>query len=106
MSIRITVKGLNKARKELEKFDLTEIDRKLHDAVLELEGEIKQTAPVRTGRYRAAWASSRLGKLKYVISNNVEYAKYLIYGTSRMPVQHDVRGIIERWKGRLRRKLP
>ncbi|WP_048086336.1 HK97 gp10 family phage protein [Ferroglobus placidus] len=108
LGISIRIEGLDRTIKNLEDLKKSlpdKVDKKLQMAVFELEGEIKATAPVRTGRYRAAWVSTKLGKLKYAISNNVEYAKYLIYGTSKMPVKHDVRGIVERWRGRIKRML-
>ncbi len=106
--ISIRVQGLDRTLKNLENFRKSlpdKVDKMLQMAVHELEAEIKETAPVRTGRYRAGWVSTKLGKLKYMISNNVEYAKYLIYGTSRMPIKHNVRAIIEKWKGRVKRML-
>ena len=44
---------------------------------------LKTEAPVRTGRLRDGHYS-RLENLNAYIGNNVPYAKYVIYGTSRM----------------------
>jgi len=74
------------------------VDETLGKAVLELDRDIKMGAPVRTGRYRAGWITSKLEKLSYQISNNVEYAVYLIFGTRKMGIKHDVRGIVTYWK--------
>lgn len=45
---------------------------------------LKSEAPVRTGRLREGHYSINNG-LSLIISNDVEYAKYVIYGTSRQP---------------------
>jgi|GEM_PF-2487601 hypothetical protein len=108
MSIKIKVEGVDEIIKQLDDVkSLEKVDHVMQMAVLELEREIKKTppCPVDSGRYRAGWHTMRVKKLTYQIINNVEYAKFLIYGTSKMSVKHDVRGIVERWTGRLKKML-
>jgi hypothetical protein len=80
------------------------LDNLLAEEVYSLEAEIVRTSPVRTGRYRNAWRTIRR-KLDYIVYNDVKYAKFLIFGTSKMPVKHNVRGIIHSWKLRLKTRL-
>lgn len=90
---------------------------KFRQGVTALNKEIVTTAPVDTGYYRAGW---RLefnpdGK-EAVISNPVNYAEWLIFGTRRFKfvrnwthlaradisrgILHDVRAIFFEWKER------
>ena len=46
---------------------------------LEAEGRIKRATPVDTGRLRAAWQSD---PQKGEVTNNVEYAEAVVYGTN------------------------
>lgn len=48
-----------------------------------LNDEIKDEAPVRTGRLREGHYVREDNGLSYFLCNNVEYAPYVIYGTSR-----------------------
>jgi len=81
------------------------IDNILAEEIYALEAEIVKTSPVRTGRYRNAWRSIREGDLDYTVKNDVKYAKYLIFGTSKMPIKHNVRGIVHSWIQHLRNRL-
>ncbi|AGK61509.1 hypothetical protein Asulf_01531 [Archaeoglobus sulfaticallidus PM70-1] len=120
MSIKIEV-NIDGA---LEKLDVKNIADPLknifRDEVLRLEAEIKETAPVDTGRYRSAW-HSEISDLEAQIANNVKYAKYLIYGTKKFRrvkephkykkadlergILHDVRAILHEWEHDFRRLL-
>ena len=108
MSIKIEIEGIEDAIKDLDAeiaLKLKMIDANLHKEVLRLEGEIKETAPVRTGRYRAAWHSSKVRMFYYKLTNNVEYAKYLIFGTRKMGIKHDVVAILKRFKRKVKSRI-
>lgn len=104
--MKIKVKGLKETIYELENIkSLEDIDKKLTKECLQLLREIVITSPVRTGRYKNGWEFFKSNRLKYLIKNPVEYSSFLIYGTCKMSVKHDVRGMIEKWKDELSRKL-
>lgn len=59
---------------------------------------IRDLAPVKTGRLRAGYRVSRDGRLQRSITTDVEYWAYVEYGTSRMAAQPHVRPGIYRAK--------
>ena len=100
MKLKVKVDGTEEVIKELEKAkDLEKVDKTINVMGHELLYRVTDhRCPVDTGRYRAGWFWHRLGKLRYMLANPVEYASFLIYGTIKMPVKHDVRGIVDDWK--------
>lgn len=76
----------------------------LEQSVYELERNIVRGAPVDTGRYKLGWRVVKIDRYTYEIRNAVEYAKYLIFGTSTRGVLHDVRGVVRYWKHHILRR--
>lgn len=61
---------------------------------LTAQNEARRFSPVDTGRLRAGWmmtSSLTGGRFRVKISNNVAYAPYVEYGTSRSPAQPMIR---------------
>ena len=67
--------------------------RTVKKATLQWEAKVKQATPVDTGNLRNGWKTD-IRKFKGSISNNVEYAEPVIYGTSLPPS----------WQGKFRTK--
>jgi HK97 gp10 family phage protein len=59
----------------------------------DLQRELQQKTPVRTGRAQAGW-TKQVGDKDFVIENKVPYSGYLESGTSKMRPANKGRGII------------
>lgn len=78
------------------------MDYAFDESVGRLFNNIVKSAPYDTGRYKNGWlVPKHLGNGNWIIKNVVYYNKFLIFGTRYMPIQHDVRGIINEWKKRI-----
>lgn len=88
-----TIAGMDSLEKDIAK----KLDETITRQVMQLERDIKKSAPVDTTRYRAAWSSEK-GVGEWTIRNNVFYAVFLIYGTVKMGIKHNVRGILTYWR--------
>ena len=120
MTIKIEVDGVEEIIGKLTVEKLMKLKSVFREEVLRLEKEIKETSPVDTGRYRSAWHTTIKG-YEAEITNNVEYAPHLIFGTQRFRnvknpskyrkadlergILHDVRAILHEWETRFRRRL-
>lgn len=106
MAVSIEIKHTKETRKQLN--DLAgriEDAANLEKSVFILESNIVARAPVDTGRYRLAWETVKLSRFSYEIRNDVEYAKYLIFGRVGRGIQHDVRGIVRYWRNWIARDV-
>ena len=68
-----------------------EVQEVVKRTALSWAGQVKEQTPVDTGRLRNAW-QTQIGKLQAEITNNVEYAEPVLYG-SNLPAS---------WKGQYR----
>ena len=100
MSVSIKVLGIQRVQKFLSNKD-KEALAKANDAIIKagffIEGEVKEsiagkraeTKSVDTGRFVGSIKATQKEVLTATIESNVEYAKHLEYGTSRMrPRRH------------------
>lgn len=85
MSIEVTLKHDYKSYK-LERFEETakKLIKGLAKAVLVVERQAKENAPVDTGRLRAS-ITSEVSGMEGKVRTNVEYASYVEHGTSKRP---------------------
>ena len=110
--IKVTIRNTKKFKTQLAKIE-DKIDKVSTDdlarEVFTLERNIVASGPgrcpVKTGRYRLAWETSRKSKYSWEIHNNVHYAKYLIFGSIHHGIIHDVRGIVRYWNNHIRGKI-
>ncbi len=72
-------KGLRQYRRDLEKA----LKKAMEKTVLEIEAEAKKRCPVDTGRLRASINPKVKSPTEGSVGTNVEYAKYVEYGTRR-----------------------
>ena len=110
MNVQVDISGLKDVQKELDKTlkDVNTVEGVLDREVLGLERTIKETAPVDTGRYRAAWMADKkrgAGFIEWFLSNNVFYSVYLVFGTRKRGILHNVRGLFESWNMGLNDRL-
>ena len=100
MTVSIKVMGISKVQKFLSDKDKETLKR-ANDAIIKagfyVEGEVKEsiagqraeTRSVDTGRFMGSVKATQKEVLTATIESNVEYAKHLEYGTSRMkPRRH------------------
>ena len=106
--IKVTVRNKKKLKLQLAKISdrIEEVSSDdLAREVFILERNIALGAPVDTGRYRLAWETIRKGPRNWEIHNNVQYAKYLIFGSIHHGIIHDVRGVVRYWNNHIRGKV-
>lgn len=63
------------------------IDKYLKKVSENIENDAYKRCPVRTGNLRDGIYSNKIDDLEYVIRNDVEYAKFVELGTSKMKAQ-------------------
>lgn len=64
-----------------------------------LDGMVKQSTPVDTGRLRSG-VTSQISPDLGIVGNRVEYASFVEYGTKRMEARHVTPGLSTRVKGK------
>jgi|GEM_PF-5178564 HK97 gp10 family phage protein len=74
------------------------VDELMPALALMFETEAKRNTPVITGRLRNAMTGRRVGFLKAELANNVEYAPFVEFGTSRMEPRAMIRKAAETMK--------
>jgi HK97 gp10 family phage protein len=79
---KATVKILQKI--DIERKNTQAVDNLMPALALMFEAEAKRNTPVQTGRLRSAMKGARTGFLTAELSNNVDYAVYVEFGTARM----------------------
>lgn len=57
------------------------------ETAVNVSGDAKQRAPVRTGNLRRSIITRHHGGLLSIVSSDVEYGPYVEYGTSKMPAR-------------------
>ncbi|MFA4971946.1 MAG: hypothetical protein WC683_04985 [bacterium] len=127
-SVEVRVEGLEEVQQQLTVDNVAKgIKKNFKGEFLKLFREIMESSPVRTGQYRRGWAYD-ISKIEAygvthwegTITNNVAYARNLIFGIGRplrypgryiypdeeRGIAHDVRRILHEWQqnlgGRLR----
>ena len=100
MTISIKVRGIQRVQKFLSNKDkeaITRADNAIKKSGLFIEGEVKEsiagkraeTKSVDTGRFLNSVKTTQKEILISIIESNIEYAKHLEFGTSRMrPRRH------------------
>lgn len=87
--LKIKVSGVDQIRREVS----GSFKQLISALATDLQRELQQKTPVRTGRAQAGW-NKQVGDRDFVIENKVPYSGYLETGTSRMRPSNNGRGII------------
>jgi HK97 gp10 family phage protein len=74
------------------------VDALMPALALMFESEAKRNTPVQTGRLMNAMKGQKTGYLTAELSNNVEYAPFVEFGTSRMEPRAMIRNAAETMK--------
>lgn len=75
------------------------IDKKEEDYANRLAKNARSICPVDTGKLKASIVSIKVKLMEYVVKSDVEYAKYVEYGSSNRPPQPYLRPALNRTKG-------
>jgi len=88
VNLKITIKGIDKLKKKL---DTPTIKKPLDDGIkkiaLVLEGLIKKSTVVDTGRLRSSITATTTAEFSKV-ATNVNYASHVEFGNERMDARH------------------
>ena len=104
VKIKVDIKKAEKYLKGMPAKEKTAIDRALSQAVLFLEGEVKQSLSgnraehkrVDTGRLRGSVKGVVPKRGVGVVATNVKYGKFIEYGTSKLKAGRHFRNSIAR----------
>jgi HK97 gp10 family phage protein len=106
-TVNVEIKGVAEAmRKIMEKGKMIKdgTDAKLFQAANMLQQEIQESIignraevkSVDTGNFANSITVQKLADLKYSVETDVEYSKFLEYGTSKMPARYHFRNSVSR----------
>lgn len=91
MRIDVDLSGLSDAIKKIKAYELTKkegVQRVIAETAVNIQSEAISRTPVETGNLKGEWNMDiRPDGLGAVISNPVEYAPYVEFGTSRAKAQ-------------------
>lgn len=76
--VKIDVSRLYELENKVKTMVLPLIIDKVAD---ELESELKNNSPRKTGKLSLGWRQTKVGNLQVIIENDVEYASFVINGT-------------------------
>ncbi len=119
--MKVEIIGVKEAVQKLDlknKEILRKVSMAISDAALQVEAEVKQSIAGRrveprsvdTGRFMQSVSTVKKGEMASSVETNVEYAKFLEYGTSKLNPRYHFRntaarnrlGVIERIKQAVR----
>ena len=102
--MRLEVKGINKAIKELKNTGLQvsdKVDAITKSNAQEIEAEAKQRAPVDKGFLRNQIATEKKGEALYGVVANAPYSAYMEFGTGgEVEVPNELKDIAIQFKGK------
>lgn len=106
MTVQIAIKGVSKLSRRLqavEKAVDSAAQKGVKDATFFVEGKVKdsirgvssETRSVDTGRFLNS-VNSKVMEGYGIVKSDVDYAKYLEYGTSKIPARRHFRNVLAR----------
>ena len=102
--MRLEVKGINKAIKELKNTGLQvsdKVDAITKSNAQEIEAEAKQKAPVDDGFLRNQISTEKKGEALYGVVANAPYSAYMEFGTGgEVEVPNELKDIAIQFKGK------
>ena len=114
--IKVQIIGVKEAVQKLDlknKEVLNKVSAAINTAALDVEGEVKQSIAGRraemrsvdTGRFMGSVTTTKRGELVSAVETNVEYAKFIEYGTSKLNPRYHFRNTAAREREKVINKV-